>query len=345
MAKREELGISALLRVNPVCGFERGSVVSDLEYNEVSLYQAETAKKKGKQDNSHGHQHHEASSSSGPQKKTFAFDAILDDLKMPVIAEVKKSSKKGKDNNVFASQGKVWEAFEEEMDRRMQDGSSDIGVVAFGVPGSGKTHTLFGGSSKKERGLLPRFVEKSFKKGWTGSEKGGKVKFTSALLSMYVTIGEHLVDIFRINNPVALHTGDKNFAYSETLGPLILPVHYVCCDSAAECNGFISLGLRVAAAVIAGLTEVYSSASIHVRMLLVSEERDLYKVHFAEAPSMNAPKMVPVNVDRLSGASQLYSGSRELYDGVKDAASNSIDTITYTKEMLRDHARRTIAQY
>ena len=119
---REELGISALFRTNPTCGFEAGSVVTDAEYNEVSLHQADVSQKK-KGENHHGH--HE-NSHAGPQKKTFSFDSIVDDLKVP-----NKKDKNEKAGN-FASQEMMWGVFEREMDRRMQDASSDIGVVALG---------------------------------------------------------------------------------------------------------------------------------------------------------------------------------------------------------------------
>ncbi len=338
---RPEKAISSVLRVNPACGFVQGTVVTALEFQEATLYPPVSpgkGEKKGHHD--HQHHHHNHHGSEPPSKKMFPFDAVLDDLQKPEPKEGQsKKSKKAK-KPIFCTQEEMWAKFEPQMKRRIQDGGADIGTIAFGIPGSGKTHTLFGGSSYSQRGILPRFFEKGFgAKGWEGAKKGTSIKFSVALISAVLLIGEHTVDLFRVNNPIVMHTSQENYVYSECLGPLLQPAQFVCADSAGESKGFLSLALKAAALVLAGHTEVYSSASLHVRVLMVSEDKELYKFSFIEAPSCATPKDVPVNIDRLSGTSQLYLAARSVYDDIPELASNSIDSLSYTKEVLHEHVK------
>ena len=115
--------------------------------------------------------------------------------------------------------------------------------------------------------------------------------------------------------------------------------------SAGECKSFLSLGLKAAAAVLASHTEVYSSSSLHVRLMMISEDKELYKFNFVEAPSLATLKSVPVNIDRLSGASQLYNSAQSLYEDISEVASNSIDSLRYTKEVLREHVNKSALLY
>jgi hypothetical protein len=60
---------------------------------------------------------------------------------------------------------------------------------------------------------------------------------------------------------------------------------------------------------------------------------------------LSLPKSVPINIDRLSGASQLYNAARGLYEDIPEVASNSIDTLSYTQEVLRDHVNKNVFLY
>ena len=193
---RPEKGLSSMLRVNPACGLVPGSVVTALEFQEATLHPPAPPEKdeKGEKDLGGHHHHHHHHGADPPTKKMFPFDTVLDDVPKPEPkGKSAKKSKKAK-KPVFCTQDEMWAKFEPQMERRIQDGSADIGTVAFGIPGSGKTHTLFGGSAYSQRGIVPRFIEKCFStKGWQGAKKGSTIRFSTALMSMILVIGEHAV--------------------------------------------------------------------------------------------------------------------------------------------------------
>ena len=351
--------IRTLIRVNPSSGFKVGHVYIDNEYNEVVVAREASIL------------HTKATN------KSFVVDTALD-----IIPKGNDFAGK-KIKSVFVSQQVVWDNIRVMLDRRFQEGGSDIMILANGSSGSGKTYTLFGESNYEDRGVVPRFVDYIF-------DHQGKNKYKEAedsdpstihaqqvFLSMTLICGEELVDLLHVNNPLRRWNQHEHLAYSDSMGPLNLAAQYVVATNAAELNEYLGMGLKAGAACVNMISELYANTSISVTMLIVNGESraanktdmstklfatknkgpteeelafqnlKVTKVTFMELPSIDNPTLCPVEVDRLTGVSPQYRGARSLHlpVGVGNSGGNQSSENPYLPGHFNAYHRKSVVNY
>jgi hypothetical protein len=370
--------IKCFLRVNPSSSVPNSGVCITREDKEIVLHE-----EPHEHHHHHGHHGHKSDGQLPPalSKRTWVMDEVVDNVPLqPVLLPTdlpqQSQSAASTEKPQFASQDDMWNHIEDEIAHRLEsEDASDaynMAIMALGAQGSGKTYTLFGSSNYPQRGLIPRFLDFIFD--CSNNNRNGDLGVKAVLMSMYLVIGEEIIDVLHLNNPVIKHDSYNNLGYSKALGgPVPLPVQYVACHCVEDCRAYSAMGVRAAALLQGAYHEYYSSTSMFVKFTVIGSKTatapssgggmfggskssstkntpvdpsqfTIRHFTFIDAASTTAPQSYPINVDRLSGISQQFNTARQ-YQQICEAGAACLDSLTFVKEMLEEQVKQSTFCY
>ena len=317
--------VNTLARVCTANGYKRGAVFVDNEFNEVQLI----------------------SQPPKPRPDSWVLDDSLDDIASPqklrdyeklrppstttgpgVVGTLESGIPEHRDT--FATQQQTFDKFREHAEKRFSLRTKAITVLAVGGHGSGKSYTLFGGSNRGSRGLVPRAIEYLFDDPRCSLRAASTSTLSHLLLSMYLVDGETFVDLLAAGSgggsgsgsptfaPIR-HSHEANLVYSKALGPLPLPVQPVCTQTSKQALTALALGLQTAAVYLATRADFFSAGASSLVVTLTClcagqpDTAAVTRLTFIEAPAMATPApQLPPSIDRLTGTSLQYVAARAL---------------------------------
>lgn len=260
---------------------------------------------------------------------------------------------------VFATQDIVWSKVDKWLNDRISKQSSNFAILALGGEGSGKTFTLYGDRSRKERGIVPRSIEKMFSPCDDRMEQNNKESCYIAL-QMYILDDERIVDLLSPiatnakkcdavpGGPIAIHRSDENIAYGNHSHQVLLySITTVICYSEDEAQKAIEQGI-IAAAMYGTTCDILHSMHMITSIDWVhTEAREsqktggssiptVRKVIFAEIASFDdSPGVVPSTTDRLTSFGLQHAGTRCLREYTQHCGSTEyLNKKDITKSLL-----------
>lgn len=72
----------------------------------------------------------------------------------------------------------------------------DVTVFAYGVTGTGKTHTMRGGKSLQDRGVIPRLLSAIYRRSRKLEKESGGTSRVEVLMSYYEIYNDKVFDLF-----------------------------------------------------------------------------------------------------------------------------------------------------
>ncbi|KAI9654574.1 MAG: hypothetical protein M1831_005335 [Alyxoria varia] len=100
-------------------------------------------------------------------------------------------------NNVYGQESTQQNLFENEVSPTVKHlfGGYDVTLFAYGVTGTGKTHTMRGGKTLHERGLIPRLLSSIFRKGRKIEKDNPGTKEIEVSMSYYEIYNDKVYDL------------------------------------------------------------------------------------------------------------------------------------------------------
>lgn len=178
------------------------------------------------------------------------------------LAQIKSSKSSKEDQQQFSSQDEVWKEIQLKVNDFFLEKQSQLSIVAFGCPGSGKSFTLFGDSSYEKRGIVPRFVEGLF--------HGPKATtVTHVQLQMFIIWNDQIIDLL---NPMKTFSCFGTFYEVDDaiLDLVILPLKIFIGTTSAQCLKIISMGLTALSYLMANNGCIVNNCHIFLTMKLFS---------------------------------------------------------------------------
>lgn len=89
----------------------------------------------------------------------------------------------------------------------------DVTIFAYGVTGTGKTHTMRGGKSLQDRGVIPRLLSAIYRKGRKQEKDSEGNKRVQVAMSYYEIYNDKVFDLFEApekRTPTGLPIRDNN---------------------------------------------------------------------------------------------------------------------------------------
>lgn len=194
------------------------------------------------------------------------------------------------------SQEDIWSRFKVQLESYLQSNLLSYSVLAAGCKNSGKSYTLFGNCENEEnQGLVPRTLQYLF------VDKANKLKVSCVQFSAYLVNNETIVDLF---DPNSIYSYEGAFAYSKTLGPLILPILSPITTSYDQSISILGLILQSYSIIAFNSTNFYDGSSLLISLRIFSaKSNNMFQLTFGDIASFSCPDMTPVSLDRLSGKS------------------------------------------
>ena len=235
-------------------------------------------------------------------------------------------------NKIFCDQDDIYERFKISLYKRRAIDSPSIAVLGLGGCGSGKSYTLFGNCDENNnRGILPRFLEEIFFNTEFNHFNASHVQIGGAIVN-----NEQITDLY---NPSQSFSYQGSFAYSSSLGVLLLPTHTTIHTNAVQCLTTLRNLLQSASYILANdnSSDVFNNCHLIFQVRVMSKENNHYfTATFAEIASLSVPnpKTNTANnsLDRLAGTSLSYTSVNAL----KKSVNNKKGKIVSAENRMKD---------